>query len=266
MKNVKWLLQGPMVCLAIDFLTPSVHAEDLLDAVRAKGVLTIGVQGTYPPFDYRNEAGELDGFDVAVAKVVASRMGLTPRFITTEWSGIIAGLQAGKFDVIVNEVAITPLRQATLDFSKPYIYSAVQLIQRADDKRNFKSLDELKGKQVGVVLGTNFADLAKSVPGVGVQVYPGPPEKFRDLAAGRVDAALGDRLTLPYILKKVSLPLRPGGVLAGTSIQMGIPFRKGNPKFANAIDTALESMRQDGTLTKLSIQWFGTDTSKPIME
>lgn len=265
MKASRRLPLAALLGLAITLTSNAAVAEDLLDQVKSSGVLRIGVQGTYVPFDYRNEKGELDGFDVAVAKILATRLGVKPEFITTEWSGIIAGLQAGKFDVIVNQVAITPKRQAALDFSEPYAYSAVQVIQRSDDKREFRSFEDLKGKQIGVVLGTNFAEMAKAVPGVGVQTYPGPPEKLRDVAAGRVDAALDDRLTLPYVLKKVDLPLRPGGVLANTKIEMGIPFRKGNPKFAKAINDALESMRRDGTLQKLSTQWFGIDTSRPAV-
>ncbi|MGU7771625.1 transporter substrate-binding domain-containing protein [Burkholderia sp. MR1-5-21] len=264
MKCSKWLFRSVLIAISINFATTTAHAEDLLDAAKASGVLKIGLEGTYPPFGFRNDANQLDGFDVDIAKAIAARMGLKPEFITTEWSGIIGGLQAGKFDVIVNQVSITPQRQQSLDFSQPYTYSAVQLIQRGDDKREFKSPGELKGTTLGVVSGTNFADVAKSIPGVAVQIYPGLPEKLRDVAAGRIDAALDDRLTLPFILKKSNLPLRPGAVLPGARFEMGIPFRKGNPKFAKAINDALNSMRQDGTLRKLSMQWFGADTSQPV--
>ncbi|WP_049019060.1 transporter substrate-binding domain-containing protein, partial [Burkholderia multivorans] len=78
------------------------YAADLLDTVKQAGVLKIALEGTYPPFDYRNADGQLEGFDVDVAKAVAARLGVKPQFVTTEWSGILAGLQAGKFDVIVN--------------------------------------------------------------------------------------------------------------------------------------------------------------------
>ncbi|MGU7771618.1 transporter substrate-binding domain-containing protein [Burkholderia sp. MR1-5-21] len=266
MKPMKWLINSAVLALAVNFAVPAAQAEDLMDSVKSSGVLRIGLEGTYPPFGYRNNAGELDGFDVAVAKGIASRMGVKPQFITTDWAGIIAGLQAGKYDVIINNVTVTPQRQQSLDFSQPYAYSAVQLIQRADDKREFKSLDDLKGKPVGVTLGSSYADNAKAVPGVIVHTYPGMAEILRDLAAGRVEAALDDRLMLPYLLKKANLPLRPGATLAGTTVDTAIPFRKGNPKFAKSINDALESMRQDGTLRKLSVQWFGVDTSQPVTQ
>lgn len=259
------LLRGAIVASAFGFVAAGAHAQDLLDSVKSSGVLRIGCEGTYPPFDSKNAAGELEGFDVDVAKAVAAKLGVKPQFITTEWSGIIAGLQAGKFDVIVNQVTITPQRKEALDFSRPYTYSAAQLIQRSNDKREFKSLAEFKGdKKLGVTLGTNYDQMARAVQGINVQTYPGAPEKLRDLAAGRIDATMDDRLMLPYIIKTSNLPLRPGAILKGGEQEMGIPFRKGNPKFEKAINDALNALEQDGTMKKISMHWFGSDVTKPI--
>lgn len=264
MRHLKPLFKGALLATLLSFAAVAVHAEDLLDTVKQKGVLKVAVEGTYPPFNYRNADNQLDGFDVAVAKLVAAKMGLKVEFVATEWSGIIAGLQAGKFDVIVNQVGITPQRKQTLDFSQPYVYSAPQLILREGDKRSFKSLEEFKGKKLGVSLGSNYADMAKSVPGIDVKVYPGAPEYLSDLAASRIDAALNDRLMLAYLIKTSRLPLQAGSEIGGSQEEVGIPFRKGNPKFAKAIEDALTSLRQDGTLRKLSMQWFGTDTTEPV--
>jgi L-cystine transport system substrate-binding protein len=265
MKLSKLLLTSALAVSALGFTAISAHAEDLLDSVKQSGVLKIGLEGTYPPFDSRDSSGQLVGFDVDVAKAVAAKLGVKPEFIPTEWSGIIAALQAGKFDVIVNQVTVTPQRQQALDFSQPYTYSAAQLIQRSDDKRDFKSLDEFKGdKKLGVTLGTNYDQMARAVPGINVQTYPGAPEKLRDLAAKRIDATMDDRLMLPYIIKTSNLPLRPGAVLPGADQQMAIPFRKGNPKFEKAINDALTQLKQDGTLKKISMQWFGQDVTQPL--
>ncbi|HTR11536.1 MAG TPA: transporter substrate-binding domain-containing protein [Paraburkholderia sp.] len=265
MKLSKFLLTSALAVSALGFTAVAAHAEDLLDSVKQSGVLRIGLEGTYPPFDSRDASGQLVGFDVDVAKAVAAKLGVKPEFIPTEWSGIIAALQAGKFDVIVNQVTITPQRQQALDFSQPYTYSAAQLIQRADDKREFKALDEFKGdNKLGVTLGTNYDQMARAVPGINVQTYPGAPEKLRDLAAKRIDATMDDRLMLPYIIKTSQLPLRAGAVLKGADQEMAIPFRKGNPKFAKALDDALTSLKQDGTLKKISMHWFGQDVTQPI--
>jgi cystine transport system substrate-binding protein len=241
----------------------AAHADDLLDQVKQRGTLRVGLEGTFPPFNSKAPSGELAGYDVDVARAVAAKLGVKPEFVTTEWSGIIAGLQAVKFDVIVNQVGITDARKQALDFSPAYTYSAAQLIQRKDDTRQFKSLDDLKGKKLGVGLGTNYMDMAKSVPGIDVKTYPGAPEYLRDLATGRLDAALNDRLMLAYLMKNSQLPLRTGATV-GAGNPSGIPFRKGNPKFAKAIDDAMTQLEADGTFTKISDKWFGIDVSKPI--
>jgi len=105
--------------------------------------------------------------------------------------------------------------------------------------------------------------MAKSVPGIDVKTYPGAPEYLADLAAGRLDAALNDRLMLAYLLKTSPLPLRTGAMV-GTGTPSGIPFKKGNPKFAKAIDDAMTQLEADGTFTKISEKWFGIDVTKPI--
>ncbi|MCP3717256.1 cystine ABC transporter substrate-binding protein [Paraburkholderia sp. CNPSo 3281] len=257
-----------LLALAIvgaSFVAASAHADDLLDQVKARGTLRIGLEGTFPPFNSKAPNGELVGYDVDIAKAVAAKMGLKPEFVTTEWSGIIAGLQAGKFDVIVNQVGVTDQRKAALDFSPAYTYSAAQLIQRKDDTRQFKTLEDLKGKKLGVGLGTNYMDMAKSVPGIDVKTYPGAPEYLRDLAAGRLDAALNDRLMLAYLMKNSQLPLRTGATV-GAGNPSAIPFKKGNPKFAKAIDEAMTQLEADGTFTKISDKWFGIDVTKPISQ
>ena len=245
-------------------LSAAARAEDLLDTVKQRGSLQIALEGTFPPFDYKAPSGDLEGYDVDVAKAVAAKLGVKPVFVTTEWSGIIAGLQAGRYDVIVNQVSISPERQKALDFSPPYTYSTAQLIQRKDDTRQFKSLDDLKGHKLGVSLGSNYNDMAKSVPGIDVKTYPGAPEYLRDLASNRIDAALNDRLMLAYLMKTSNLPLREGANVGDSQDEMGIPFKKGNPKFAKAIADAIDSLKADGTLSKISIKWFGIDVSKPI--
>jgi len=243
----------------------AAHAEDLLDTVKARGTLQVALEGTYPPFDSKNAQGDLVGYDVDVAKALAAKLGVKPVFITTEWSGIIAGLKAGKYDVIVNQVGITAQRKEAFDFSPPYTYSVSQLIQRKNDDRAFKSLDDLKGHKLGVSLGSNYNDMAKAVPGIIVETYPGAAEELSDVASGRIDAALNDRLTLAYLLKTAPLPLRAGASV-GDPTEMGIPFRKDNPKFAKAINDAIGSLKQDGTLTKISQKWFGIDVSKPVAQ
>ena len=243
-------------------LTQAVRAADLLDEVKARGTLRIGVEGTYPPFNFRNDKGELDGFDIDIAKALAARLGVKPEFTTTEWSGILAGLQAGKFDVIVNQVAATDKRRETFDFSAPYVISYPQLIIRTGETRKLASAADLEGKTIGVGQGSNYAELAKGIAGAQVRTYPGAPEYLQDLASGRIDAAINDSLLIPYLRDKTRLPVKAGAPI-GPAGSNAIPFRKGNPKFGQAIDKALGDMKADGSYAKISIRWFERDVSLP---
>jgi cystine transport system substrate-binding protein len=252
----------PFLAIAALGLAGAAQAADLIDEVRQHGVLRIGLEGTYPPFNYKDEKGELAGFDVDIAKGIAAKLGVSPQFTTSEWSGLLAGLQAGKYDVIVNQVAATEQRRQTFDFSGPYVVSSPQLIVRANETRPMKTEADLAGKTIGVGQGSNYADMARKIPGVNVKVYPGSTEYLQDLAAGRIDAALNDSLLIPYLAKKTSLPVKAGAPI-GAVESNAIPFRKGNPGFQRAIDKALADMKADGSFQRISTQWFGRDVSKP---
>ncbi|MBB3195517.1 cystine ABC transporter substrate-binding protein [Roseateles terrae] len=244
-------------------MAPAAHAADLLDEVKARGTLRIACEGTYPPFNFKNEKGELTGFDVDIGKAIAAKLGVKPEFTTTEWSAILAGLQAGKYDVIVNQVAATDERRQTFDFSSPYVISYPQLIVRANETRKLDTAADLKGKKVGVGQGSNFAKLAQGIAGVEVRTYPGAPEYLQDLATGRIDAAINDSLLIPYLKAKTRLPVKAGAAI-GKPESNAIPFRKGNPKFQAAIDKALDDLKKDGTYAKISTQWFERDVSQPL--
>ena len=260
-------LAGLMTALLFSGLVIQANAADLLATVQARGTLKVGVEGTYPPFNFRDlKTRALSGFEIDVARLLARKMGLKPEFTTIEWSGILAGLSAGKVDIILNQVGITPQREASFDFSEPYTRSSAQLIVRKDEQRQFASLDDLKGKKLGVGQGTNYEERARAVAGVDVKSYPGAPEYLQDLAAGRVDAALNDSLMVSYLLKASSLPIKAGAPI-GEVAQMGIPFVKGNPQFKAALNAALAAIIADGSFAKVSMQWFGIDVSKaPVMK
>ncbi len=239
-----------------------VHAADLLDAVKERGTLIVGVEGTYPPFNFVDaKTGQLDGFDIEVSKLIADKLGVKVEFVKTEWSAILAGLSSGKFDVILNQVGITPEREKTFDFSVPYVASSPQLILRKNDDSAYKSFADLKGKRLGVSQGSNYEALAKAQEGVEVKSYPGAPEYLSDLVNQRVDAALNDQLMTAYLVKTSNIPIK-GGAIVGEPKFNGIPFRKGNPEFRAALNKALQDSFEDGSFSKISNKWFGIDVSK----
>jgi cystine transport system substrate-binding protein len=248
--------------LAASLALPAL-AGDLLDSAKARGTLRIAMEGTYPPFNFKDQkTGQLAGYDVDVARLLAARLGLKPEFVSTEWAAILAGLGAGKYDVIVSQVGITPKRLEAFDFSEPYTYSSPQLIVRKDERAQYASLADLKGKRVGVGQGSVFEQQAKAVPGITVKSYPAAPENLQDLAVGRIDAALNDSLMVAYLLNNSPLPIK-AGARVGNIERTGIPFQKGNPRFKAALNKALADAAADGSLKKISVKWFGMDVSRP---
>lgn len=242
-------------------LALGASAADLLDTIKQRGTIRVALEGTYPPFNYK-EDGKLAGFEVELAHALAQKMGVKADFSTSEWSAILAGLQAGKYDVVINQVGITDKRKETFDFSEPYTISSPQLIVRKNETRQFNTLADLKGKKLGVGQGTNFGEIAKAVGGIDIKTYPGSSEYLQDLALGRIDAALNDSLLIPYIVKKTKLPLKPGAPV-GELEKSGIAFVKGNPELKAALNKALAELQADGTFAKLSNKWFDRDVSKP---
>jgi len=243
----------------------SAFAADLLTNAKSRGTLTVAMEGTYPPFNFKDQkTGELAGYDVDVARLVAAKLGLKAQFVTTEWSAILAGLAAGRYDVIISQVGITPKRALAFDFSVPYTYSSAQLIVRKNDTARYAMLADLKGKRVGVGQGSVFEQQVKAVPGIAVKSYPAAPENLQDLAAGRIDAALNDSLMVSYLLKNSRLPIQ-AGARVGAVERMGVAFKKGNPQFKTALDKVLADALADGSLKAISSKWFGSDVSRPAV-
>ena len=244
--------------------TPWADAAGLTDPADARGIrgtLRIALEGTYPPFNFTDPAsGQLTGHDIDVARAVATRMGLEPQFVLTEWSAILPAVRAGRVDVAISQVIITPQRANAFDFSAPYCYSQSQLIVRENERATYRTLADLKGRKLGVHQNSVFEAQARAVPGIDIKRYPAVPEKLQDLAFGRIDAVLDDSLLVGYLINQTRLPLKAGARI-GAPGRVGIAMRKGRSGLKLAIDKALREARSDGTLRALSLKWFGHDAS-----
>ena len=164
-------------------LSAGVEAENLPDAVTQRSTLKVALEGSYPPFNFK-ENGQLTGFEVALARALAQKLGVRAEFGTSEWSAMLAGLQVGRYGAVVNQVDITDKRKEIFDFSEPYTLSSPQLIVRKGETRIFKTLADLKDKKLGLGQGTNFADVARAKGGIDIKTYPGSPKYLQDLAPG----------------------------------------------------------------------------------
>lgn len=156
--------------------------------------LTIGVDDTYPPMEYRNEDMELVGFDIDFAKALGEELGIEVEFIPTAWDGIFAGLMSNKYDVIISSVSMTPERLQGFEFSNPYLANGqVIVVKEGDDSIN--SVEDLAGKKVGVQFQTT-ADIAASKQKETIDFeltqYDDIIQTFSDLKIGRLDAIVVD--------------------------------------------------------------------------
>lgn len=240
--------------------TGAAGPQNLLEQIKADGVIKIGTEGTYAPFTFHDKDGKLTGFDVEIAEEVAKRLGVKAEFIETKWDGMFAGLDSKRFDAVANEVTIREDRIAKYDFSEPYIVSKAVLIVH-NDNTDIKSFDDLKGKKSGQTLTSNFGELAKSLGAELVQV-DGFNQSVDLLTSKRIDATINDSLS--YLDFKKQKPDAPIKVVArqDTADQAAILFNKGNKELVDAVNKALADMKSDGTYLKISEKWFGEDVSK----
>lgn len=257
----RFLLGTLSLLLGASLFTP-VFAADLLDEVKANGTLKVGLEGTYPPFNYQDESGQLTGFEVGFANALAKELGVKAEFQPTKWDGILAALESKRLDVVINQVTISEERKQKYDFSAPYTVSGIQALTRKADADSIKTSADLAGKKVGVGLGTNYEQwLKENVPQADIRTYDDDPTKFQDLNVGRIDVILVDRLAAFEMVEKTGDRLAVAGD-AFSRQESGIALRKGNPQLLAAIDEAIAKLRANGTLKQLSEKWFGADVTQ----
>lgn len=235
--------------------------SDLLARINSGGVMTVGTEGTYPPFTYHDETGRLTGYDVEVTRAIADKLGVSVDFKETQWDGMMAGLDAKRFDAIANQMSLTtPERQAKYDKSEPYSWSNSVVVAKPSTQIN--SWDDLNGKQSAQSLSSHYAEVAQKY-GAILQPVEGMAQAVTLVQQGRADMTINDKLAmLDYFHTKPDHGLEIK--LYGDDADQrgaGLAFRKGEPALAK-INEATRQLQEDGTLSRLSEQFFGADVSQ----
>jgi cystine transport system substrate-binding protein len=243
--------------------TADTSAAKSLSDIQDAGVLVIGTEGTYQPFTYHEGgSGALTGYDVDVATAVAEKLGVEPSFQETQFDALLAGLDAGRFDVVANQISITDEREATFDFSTPYTVSRGVVVTAADDT-SITSLADLAGKTTAQSQSSNFYDTAKDA-GADVQVVEGWAQSVALVEQGRIDATVNDELTfLDYV--KTNPEQAAAIKIAATTDDVSrsaLVTTKGSDDLVQAMDDALAELKADGTLAQISDKYFGQDVSE----
>jgi len=257
---MNWLKSLALVGVLQLAAVAGAQAQSELDQIKAAGVFRIGTEGTYAPFTYHDDSGTLVGFDVEIGQAIAARLGVKAEFVEGQWDGLIAGLDANRYDSVINEVNITDARKAKYDFSNPYIVSKAVLIVRGDNT-DVKTFDDLKGHKAAEALTSNFGALATKY-GAELVGTDGFDQAVALLIDGRADATINDSLSfLDFKKHKPDANLK---IVAqqDNADSSGAIIRKGEPQLLAAINKALDDIKADGTYKKISDKYFGQDVSK----
>ncbi|TOB73860.1 amino acid ABC transporter substrate-binding protein [Vibrio parahaemolyticus] len=222
----------------------------------------VGMSGRYFPFTFMKQ-DKLQGFEVDMWDEIGKRNDYKIEYVTSNFSGLFGLLETGRIDTISNQITMTDERKAKYLFADPYVIDGAQITVRKGND-SIKGVDDLAGKTVAVNLGSNFEQLLRQYDKDGkinIKTYDTGIE--HDVALGRADAFVMDRLSALELIKKTGLPLELAGEPFET-IQNAWPFvnnEKGQ-KLQAEVNKALAEMRADGTVEKISVKWFGADITK----
>jgi lysine-arginine-ornithine-binding protein len=264
MRIIRWMGVWVIVAslaLAIAACTPPAPAAPAAEApaqqpAAAPVKIKVGTNAEYRPFEYVDESGEIVGFDVDLIKELAKRAGYEVELVNTKWDGIFTALAAGEFDVVASACTITDERKQSVDFTDPY-FNAGQSIAVLADNDTIKTVEDLKGKRIGVQLGTTGDMEASKIEGAEVKRYEEITLAFQALANGDVDAVVNDTPTSADIIKanpeiKAKIVGEPF-----TNEFYGIAVNKGKPEIRDALNKALAEIKADGTYDQIYRKWFG---------
>lgn len=253
------------VFMLASVLTMAVSAkgsDDLLKTIQERGTMIVGLEGDWAPWSYVDENDELTGYYVEVAKAIADKLGVEIQIVPGEWDGLFAGMDAGRYDMVVNGVEVTEERADKYDFSTPYAYIRTALIVKGDND-SIKTFEDLKGKKTANSIASTYMNLAESYGATcyGVSTLD---ETLTMVLQGRVDATLNAIVSFTdYMAQHPDSNLKVVATTEDAS-NVAIPMRKGDEtaSLREAVNKAIDELREDGTLSELSTRFFGEDISK----
>ena len=234
--------------------------SDLLSTIQSRGTLIVALEGAWQPWSYHDESDTLVGYDVEVSRAIAEKLGVEPEYVESDWDSLFAGMDAGRYDLVCNGVEVTDERSKTYDFTTPYGYIHTALAVKKDND-TITSFEDLKGKTTANSLASTYMELAESY-GATVQGIDTLEETIQLLTAGRIDATLNADVSFyDYLNVHPEADFKLVAQTAEAS-HVAIPVLKSeDTAYLDALNTAIEALRADGTLKTLSEKYFGQDIS-----
>ena len=240
----------------------SSAADNSLQKVKESGKLVLGLDDTFAPMGFRDEEGNIVGFDIDLAKEVANRLGVELVAKPVDWSSVVLSLKKGDVDVVWNGFAINETRKEQVNFTKPYLNNRLMIVKNAD-RADIKTKDDLKGKILGVQTGSSNYESLEADPiskeTKEIRQYDIYANAFLDLEAKRIDAVIVDEIVARYYISKENADFELLEKYPITAKSFGVGVRKTDTELLNAIDKALDDMRDDGKAAEISTKWFGKD-------
>ena len=225
----------------------------------AEKPLVVASDPTFPPNEMLNKDKEIVGFSIDYIKAVGKEAGFDVQVKNIAWDGIFAALASNQVDVIAASVSITDKRKKAMLFTDPYYESGLMTIVRKDNTV-IHSLADLKGKRIGVQLGTTGAQEAEKIEGAKVTNFDTSDLACLELKNGNVDAVISDLPVLEYFLKKggASYAKTVGTPKKGDFY--GIAAPKGKKELIDGLNKALKELKDSGEYQKIHDKWFGAET------
>ena len=226
--------------------------------------MVIGLDDNFAPMGFRNEKNEIVGYDIDLAKEASKRLNLEVEFKPIDWSAKEAELNGKRIDAIWNCFTITPEREKAVQFSKPYMDNRQILVVPTDS--SIQTIADFDGKVLAVQddsTGSGIIDNNVELKGKlkDYRKYPDFAAAFLDIDSGRVDVLVVDEVLARYYMTKTPGKYRVLEEDMGSEV-VGVGFRKDDKEFGPKVDKVLDEMKKDGTMKKISEQWFGADVTK----
>lgn len=259
---MKKLLAGLLSATMVFTLAGCGSSKDHLDAIQDKGEITIGLEGDWQPFSYHDKDDQLIGVDVEVANNIAKKLGVKANIVEGKWDGLLTGLSTGTYDLVINGVDITKEREKKFDFSTPYAYDHTVLVVR-NDNTTITSFDDLKGKKTANSIGSTYMELGEDY-GATVKGVDDLTKCMDLVKSGGVDATINAATSINDYLQTTKDSSFKIVDQSKESTPYAIPMVKGddNTSLKKAVNKALKELKEDGTLSKISIKYFGEDLTK----
>jgi polar amino acid transport system substrate-binding protein len=259
--------------IALTLSVLPANAGAVLDRVKTAGTLKVATDANWPPQSFLNDKNEMDGFDVDVAKEIGKRIGVKAEFVTPGWDIITAGNWAGRWDMHAGSMTPTKERAKIFDFPAVYYYTPAAVAVHKDSKAT--SLADLDGKVIGVTATSTFEAYAKKdltldaagAPPFNYEFTPKEVKSYANSTTAFDDLRLGDGVRIDGVVS--SLPSIMDAKKAGYPIKqigdpvfyepLAIAIEHGDPELSAKIADSIKDMKNDGTLSKLSVKWYGVD-------